>query len=53
MSINLRYDETSKRFFVGHGDEDAGAIATVDAATNKRLEPEFKLGAHPESFPPP
>jgi len=47
---NLRYDETSKRVFVGYGDQGAGAIATVDASTNKRLEPEFKLGAHPESF---
>jgi hypothetical protein len=47
---NLRYDAASKRVFVGYGDEDAGAIAMVDASTNKRLDEEFKLGAHPESF---
>ena len=44
---NLRYDAAAKRLYVGYGD---GAIAMVDAATNKRLEQEFKLGAHPESF---
>src|SRR5271170_3300055 len=27
-----------------------GAIGMVDAPTNKRLDEEFKLGAHPESF---
>jgi DNA-binding beta-propeller fold protein YncE len=47
---NLRYDAASKRLYVGYGDEEAGAIAMVDAATNKRLDEEFKLGAHPESF---
>lgn len=47
---NLRYDSASKRVYVGYGDEEAGAIAMVDAATNKRLDEEFKLGAHPESF---
>lgn len=47
---NLRYDASSKSVYVGYGDEDAGAIATVDATTNKRLPQEFKLGAHPESF---
>jgi len=47
---NLRYDAASKRVYVGYGDEEAGAIAIVDAATNKRLDQEFKLGAHPESF---
>jgi DNA-binding beta-propeller fold protein YncE len=47
---NLRYDAASKRVYVGYGDEEAGAIAMVDAPTNKRLDGEFKLGAHPESF---
>ncbi len=47
---NLRYDASSKRVYVGYGDEDTGAIATVDATTNKRLPEEFKLGGHPESF---
>ncbi len=35
--------------YVGYGDEKTGAIGMVDAATNKRLDDEFKLGAHPES----
>ena len=47
---NLRYDAATKRVYVGYGDEAAGAIAMVDAVTNQRLETEFKLGAHPESF---
>jgi DNA-binding beta-propeller fold protein YncE len=47
---NLRYDRAEKRLYVGYGDEKIGAIGMVDAATNKRLDDEFKLGAHPESF---
>jgi hypothetical protein len=47
---NLRYDAAEKRVYVGYGDEKTGAIGMVDAATNKRLDEEFKLGAHPESF---
>jgi hypothetical protein len=47
---NLRYDASEKRVYVGYGDEKTGAIGMVDAATNKRLDDEFKLGAHPESF---
>jgi DNA-binding beta-propeller fold protein YncE len=47
---NLRYDAPQKRVYVGYGDEKTGAIGMVDAATNKRLDEEFKLGAHPESF---
>lgn len=47
---NLRYDAAEKRLYVGYGDEKTGAIGIVDAATNKRLDDEFKLGAHPESF---
>jgi DNA-binding beta-propeller fold protein YncE len=47
---NLRYDAAEKRLYVGYGDDKTGAIGMVDAATNKRLDDEFKLGAHPESF---
>jgi DNA-binding beta-propeller fold protein YncE len=47
---NLRYDKAEKRVYVGYGDEKAGAIAIVDAVSNKRLDEEFKLGARPESF---
>ncbi len=47
---NLRYEAQEKRVYVGYGGEKTGAIAMVDAATNKRLDQEFKLGAHPESF---
>lgn len=47
---NLRYDATNKRVYVGYGEDETGAIGTVDATTNERLEEEYKLGAHPESF---
>jgi len=47
---NLRYDAAEKRVYVGYGDEKTGAIGLVDAASNKRIDEEFKLGAHPESF---
>jgi len=47
---NLRYDASKKLVYVAYGDDEAGAIAAVDATTNKRLDLEFKLGAHPESF---
>ena len=47
---NLRYDPAEKRVYVGFGDEDTAAIGMVDATTNKRLDEEFKTGAHPESF---
>ena len=47
---NLRYDAAEKRVYVGYGDHKTGAIGMVDAASNKRLDDEFKLGAHPESF---
>jgi DNA-binding beta-propeller fold protein YncE len=43
----LRYDPITKRVYVGYGD---GAIGMFDARTNKRLEGDFELGAHPESF---
>jgi hypothetical protein len=47
---NLRYDAAEKLVYVGYGYEKTGAIGMVDAATNKRLDDEYKLGAHPESF---
>ena len=47
---NLRYDPAEKLVYVGYGDEETAAIGTVDATANKRLEDEFKTGAHPESF---
>ncbi len=47
---NLRYDPGRNLVYVGYGDAAAGAIAEVDAMTNRRLDEEFKLGAHPESF---
>jgi WD40 repeat protein len=47
---NLRYDAGNKRVYVGYGDDETGAIGTVDATTNERLDEEYKLGSHPESF---
>jgi YVTN family beta-propeller protein len=47
---NLRYDAANKRVYVGYGEDETGAIGTVDATTNERLGEEYKLGAHPESF---
>jgi hypothetical protein len=43
----LRYDPVTKRVYVGYGD---GAIGMFDATTNRRIEGDFELGAHPESF---
>jgi len=43
----LRYDPVTKRIYVGYGD---GAIGMFDATTNKRIEGDFEVGAHPESF---
>jgi DNA-binding beta-propeller fold protein YncE len=47
---NLWYDAANKRVYVGFGDEETAAIGAVDAATNKRTDEEYKLGAHQESF---
>jgi DNA-binding beta-propeller fold protein YncE len=47
---NLRYDPVDKRVYVGYGDQETAAIGMIDSTTNKRLDEEFKLGAHPESF---
>jgi len=48
---NLRYNAATKRVYVGCGDDEkTGAIAAVDAMTNKRLDEEYKVGDEPESF---
>src|SRR5437016_10526482 len=47
---NVRYDAANKRVYVGYGEDETGAIGIVDGTTNERLEEEYKLGAHPESF---
>lgn len=48
---NLRYDAANKRVYVGCGDnEKTGAIGTIDAVTNKRLDITYQLGGEPESF---
>ncbi len=48
---NMRYDPSTKRVYVGCGDnEKTGAIAMINAATNQRLPEEYKLGGEPESF---
>ena len=44
---NLRYDSESKRLYVAYGE---GAIGAIDVTTGRRLEFDFKLTAHPESF---
>jgi len=46
----LRYDPAAKRVYVGYGDGEESAIGVFDAATNKRIDPPFKVAAHPESF---
>lgn len=46
---NMRYDPTTKKVFVGFGEEDGG-IATIDPATDERVGEVFKTGGHPESF---
>src|SRR5438105_3687786 len=48
---NMRYDEATKRVYVGCGnDEKNSAIAAVDAMTNRRLDEVYKVGGEPESF---
>lgn len=46
----LRYDPVTKRVYVAYGDDAESAIGVFDATTDKRLENDFKLDAHPESF---
>jgi DNA-binding beta-propeller fold protein YncE len=47
---NLRYDSATHRVYVGFGEDETGAIGMVDAASGERLQEEYKIGAHPESF---
>jgi DNA-binding beta-propeller fold protein YncE len=46
---NMRYDETSKRVFVGFGEDDGG-IAGIDPKTDERVGDVYKTEGHPESF---
>ena len=46
---NVRYDPTSKRVFVGFGEEDGG-IAMIDPLTDERVGQLYKTAGHPESF---
>jgi len=46
---NMRYDEASKRVFVGFGEDDGG-IAMIDPKTDERIGDVFKTQGHPESF---
>ncbi len=48
---NLRWDEASKRVFVGYGEDGTGAIATIDPATETHVGKDLNTaGGHPESF---
>jgi len=48
---NLGYDATTKRVYVGCGDDEkTGAIAMIDAITNQRVAEDYMLGGEPESF---
>ncbi len=48
---NMRYDAATRRVYVGCGDDArTGAIATIDAVTNARLDETYRLGGEPESF---
>jgi DNA-binding beta-propeller fold protein YncE len=46
---NMRYDEGSKRVYVGFGEDDGG-IAMIDPKTDERVGDVYKTGGHPESF---
>src|SRR5258708_35069011 len=43
---NVRYDNASRRFWVGYGD---GGLAAIDPESGKQVG-DIKLDAHPESF---
>lgn len=47
---NLRYSAAEKRVYVGYGDDETAAVGMIDVNSNTRLQEEYKLGAHPESF---
>ncbi len=44
---NVRWDAAAQRVYVGYGD---GAIGAIDARTERRLDVNFPMGEHPESF---
>jgi DNA-binding beta-propeller fold protein YncE len=46
---NLRWDPVHKLVLVGFG-EQAGGIASIDPATDRRVGAVLKTGTHPESF---
>lgn len=46
---NMRWDEASKKVFVGYGGDETGAIGIIDPASNEHVG-DFKIGFHPESF---
>jgi DNA-binding beta-propeller fold protein YncE len=46
---NMRYDASTKRVFVGFGEDDGG-IAMIDPATDERVGAVLKTEGHPESF---
>src|SRR6202166_382437 len=46
---NMRYDEGSKRVYVGFGQEDGG-IGMIDPKTDERTGKVYKTEGHPESF---
>jgi hypothetical protein len=46
---NMRYDEASKRVYVGFGQEDGG-IGMIDPKSDERVGDVYKTGGHPESF---
>jgi DNA-binding beta-propeller fold protein YncE len=46
---NMRYDEGSKRVYVGFGQEDGG-IGMIDPKTDERVGNVYKTEGHPESF---
>ena len=45
----MRYDETSKRVYVGFGEDDGG-IGMIDPKTDERIGDVYKTEGHPESF---
>src|SRR6202158_5180309 len=46
---NVRYDEASKKVYVGFGEDDGG-IAMIDPKTDERVGQVYKTEGHPESF---
>lgn len=49
-SDQIRYDPATHIVYVGYGDAEKGAIGMIDARTDKRIDGDFIVGAHPESF---